>query len=146
MDPPGLELTDLDAVRRSGVFTQASVLTVSSYPTRTSAVLRLKHLLETVLNGSSTPSLPDVAPPAPSRDRRRGEIFAPADWTVCRADLLRLLVSAKTGRARLWPRELRRHRKMADYGRDTFRSMRAELSQRGKTFKGAGADEVDSAG
>ena len=55
-----VELTDLDAVRRSGVFTQASVLTVSSYPTRTSAVLRGKYLLETVLNDPPPPPPPDV--------------------------------------------------------------------------------------
>jgi hypothetical protein len=55
-----VELSDADAVRRSGVFTQASVLTVSSYPTRTSVVLRGKFLLETVLNDSPPPPPPDV--------------------------------------------------------------------------------------
>ena len=33
--------------QRSGVFTQASVLTVSSYPTRTSVVLRGKYFWKT---------------------------------------------------------------------------------------------------
>jgi hypothetical protein len=55
-----VDLTDLDAARRSGVFTQASVLTVSSYPTRTSVVLRGKYLLETVLNDPPPPPPPDV--------------------------------------------------------------------------------------
>jgi hypothetical protein len=55
-----VELKDTDAVRRSGVFTQASVLTVSSYPTRTSVVLRGKYLLETVLNAPPPPPPPDV--------------------------------------------------------------------------------------
>jgi len=53
-------LKDTDALRRSGVFTQASVLTVSSYPTRTSVVLRGKYLLETVLNEPPPPPPPDV--------------------------------------------------------------------------------------
>ena len=55
-----VDLTDADAARRSGVFTQASVLTVSSYPTRTSPVLRGKYLLETVLNDPPPPPPPDV--------------------------------------------------------------------------------------
>jgi cytochrome c553 len=55
-----VELSDKDAAERSGVFTQASVLTVSSYPTRTSVVLRGKYLLETVLNAPPPPPPPDV--------------------------------------------------------------------------------------
>jgi cytochrome c553 len=55
-----VDLSDKDALERSGVFTQASVLTVSSYPTRTSVVLRGKYLLETVLNAPPPPPPPDV--------------------------------------------------------------------------------------
>ena len=55
-----VELSDKDAAERSGVFTQASVLTVSSYPTRTSVVLRGKYMLETVLNAPPPPPPPDV--------------------------------------------------------------------------------------
>jgi len=55
-----VELTDANAAQRSGVFTQASVLTVSSYPTRTSVVLRGKYLMETVLNSPPPPPPPDV--------------------------------------------------------------------------------------
>ena len=55
-----VELTDANAAQRSGVFTQASVLTVSSYPTRTSVVLRGKYMLETVLNSPPPPPPPDV--------------------------------------------------------------------------------------
>ncbi len=55
-----VELTDANSKQRSGVFTQASVLTVSSYPTRTSVVLRGKYLLETVLNSPPPPPPPDV--------------------------------------------------------------------------------------
>ena len=45
--------------QRSGIFTQASILTVSSYATRTSPVLRGKWILENIL---------DAAPPPPPGD------------------------------------------------------------------------------
>ena len=46
--------------QRSGIFTQASVLTVSSYATRTSPVLRGKWVLENVLNAPPPQPPPDV--------------------------------------------------------------------------------------
>ena len=45
---------------RGGVVTQAAVLTVSSYATRTSPVLRGKWILEKILNAPPPPPLPDV--------------------------------------------------------------------------------------
>jgi hypothetical protein len=52
---------ELTTDQRSGVFTQASVLTVSAYPTRTSVVLRGKYLLENVLNAPPPPPPPGIA-------------------------------------------------------------------------------------
>jgi hypothetical protein len=49
---------ELDGTERSGILTQASVLTVSSYPTRTSPVIRGKWVLENILN------TPPPSPPA----------------------------------------------------------------------------------
>ncbi|HXG64883.1 MAG TPA: DUF1592 domain-containing protein [Blastocatellia bacterium] len=46
--------------RRGGLLTQASVLTVSSYATRTSPVLRGKWILENFLNAPPPPPPPDV--------------------------------------------------------------------------------------
>lgn len=46
--------------RRGGVLTQASVLTVSSYATRTSPVLRGKWILENLLGAPPPPPPPDV--------------------------------------------------------------------------------------
>ena len=57
---PEFRRVDLTTEQRSGVFTQASVLTVSSYPTRTSPVLRGKFLLENVLNAPPPPPPPVV--------------------------------------------------------------------------------------
>jgi hypothetical protein len=49
------------ASERSGIVTQASVLTVSSYATRTSPVLRGKWILENILNAPPPPPPPGVA-------------------------------------------------------------------------------------
>lgn len=46
--------------QRSGILTQASILTVSSYSTRTSPVLRGKWILENILNAPPPPPPPDV--------------------------------------------------------------------------------------
>ena len=51
----------LDPAQRSGILTQASVLTVSSYPTRTSPVLRGKWLLDNIL-GAPPPAPPPGIP------------------------------------------------------------------------------------
>ncbi len=53
---------DLDGTQRSGVITQGSVLTVSSYPTRTSPVIRGKWILENFLNAPPPPPPPNVPP------------------------------------------------------------------------------------
>jgi Protein of unknown function (DUF1592)/Protein of unknown function (DUF1588)/Protein of unknown function (DUF1587)/Protein of unknown function (DUF1595)/Protein of unknown function (DUF1585) len=45
---------------RGGILTQASVLTVSSYPSRTSPVLRGKWILETLLDSPPPPPPPNV--------------------------------------------------------------------------------------
>ena len=60
VEGPDFRRVELATDERSGVFTQASVLTVSSYPTRTSVVLRGKYLLETVLNAPPPPPPADV--------------------------------------------------------------------------------------
>src|SRR5262249_27787983 len=62
VEGPDFRRVDLTTDERSGVFTQASVLTVSSYPTRTSVVLRGKYLLDTVLT-APPPTPPPAAPP-----------------------------------------------------------------------------------
>lgn len=51
-----------DLTRRGGLLTQASVLTVSSYATRTSPVLRGKWILENILNAPPPPPPPGVPP------------------------------------------------------------------------------------
>ena len=57
---PEFRKVDLSGTERGGVLTQASVLTVSSYATRTSPVLRGKWILENFLNAPPPPPPPDV--------------------------------------------------------------------------------------
>ena len=57
---PEFRRVDLTGTHRGGVLTQASVLTASSYPTRTSVVLRGKWVLENLLNAPVPPPPPDV--------------------------------------------------------------------------------------
>jgi mono/diheme cytochrome c family protein len=60
VEGPQFRRVELATDQRGGVFTQGSVLTVSSYPTRTSVVLRGKFLLENALNSPVPPPPPDV--------------------------------------------------------------------------------------
>ncbi|MBS1877611.1 MAG: DUF1592 domain-containing protein [Acidobacteria bacterium] len=57
---PEFRRVALDGTHRGGVITQASVLTVSSYPTRTSPVIRGKYILENILNAPPPPPPPNV--------------------------------------------------------------------------------------
>jgi len=57
---PDFRRVELTGTDRGGVLTQASVLTVSSYATRTSPVLRGKWILENFLNAPPPPPPPDV--------------------------------------------------------------------------------------
>lgn len=57
---PEFRKVSLAGTPRGGVLTQASVLTVSSYPTRTSPVLRGRWILENVLNAPPPPPPPGV--------------------------------------------------------------------------------------
>ncbi len=62
---PGVEgsqfrRVELDGTERSGVLTQASVLAITSYPTRTSPVLRGKWIMENILNTPPPPPPPGV--------------------------------------------------------------------------------------
>ena len=57
---PEFRRVSLAGSQRGGILTQASVLTVSSYATRTSPVLRGKWILENILNAPPPPPPPGV--------------------------------------------------------------------------------------
>ena len=53
---------ELDTPQRGGILGHASVLTVSSYPTRTSVVIRGQYILNNILASPAPPPPPDVPP------------------------------------------------------------------------------------
>jgi len=57
---PEFRRVDIETNQRGGILTQASVLTVSSYPTRTSPTIRGKYLLNNILGTPPPPPPPDV--------------------------------------------------------------------------------------
>ncbi|HYO82039.1 MAG TPA: DUF1592 domain-containing protein [Bryobacteraceae bacterium] len=57
---PDFRRVDLTTDQRRGVLTHASVLTVSSYPTRTSPVIRGKYVLQNIVGSPPPPPPPDV--------------------------------------------------------------------------------------
>jgi mono/diheme cytochrome c family protein len=59
---PAFRRVDLPNAQRGGILSQASVLAVTSYPTRTSVVLRGKYILENVLASPPPPPPPNVPP------------------------------------------------------------------------------------
>jgi hypothetical protein len=61
VDGEQFQRVSLDGAQRSGVVTQAAILTVSSYPTRTSIPVRGKWVLENLL-GTAPPPPPDNVP------------------------------------------------------------------------------------
>ena len=60
VDGPEFRKVELTTPQRGGLLGQASVLTVSSYPSRTSVVLRGKYILDNILNDPPPPPPPDV--------------------------------------------------------------------------------------
>jgi hypothetical protein len=57
---PEFRRVELSTNQRGGILSQASVLTVSSYPTRTSPVIRGKYVLQNILGAPPPPPPPDV--------------------------------------------------------------------------------------
>jgi len=57
---PDFRRVELTTGQRGGLLSQASILTVSSYPSRTSVVLRGKYVLNNILGSEVPPPPPDV--------------------------------------------------------------------------------------
>jgi hypothetical protein len=57
---PDFRRVELATDQRGGILSHASVLTVSSYPTRTSPVIRGKYVLQNILGTPPPPPPPDV--------------------------------------------------------------------------------------
>ena len=57
---PQFRRVEIDTPQRGGILSHASVLTVSSYPTRTSVVIRGQYILNNILGSPAPPPPPDV--------------------------------------------------------------------------------------
>ena len=97
---------------RRGLLGHASILTVTSYPNRTSPVLRGKWVLENVIGAPPPPPLPDV--PA-LEENEAGKAARTLRERLARASRESRVrdVSRRHGPDRARPRELRRHRQVA---------------------------------
>ena len=60
IDGEDFQRVELDGIQRSGVLTQGAIMTVSSYPTRTSPPVRGKWVLENLLGTPPPPPPPNV--------------------------------------------------------------------------------------
>ena len=105
----------LAGTARRGVLTHGSVLMVTSYPTRTSPVLRGKWVLENLLGAPPPPPPPDV-PPLDRRPRPRPAACARRSSST-RASPACAACHARLDPAGVRTRELRRRRRLPHRGR-----------------------------
>ena len=140
---PQFRRVDLTDTPRGGVLTQGSVLTVSSYATRTSPVLRGKWVLDNLLGRAARRSAGRRAEPRRVGDRDVGFDAGAAGDAPQEPDLR--LVPPPDGPARVRPREFRRRRGLADNGREIQdRLVRHAAGRRG--LRGPGRTAGDSQG
>ena len=99
--------------RRGGVLTQASVLTLTSNPNRTSPVKRGQWILQQLLGTPPPPPPPDVAQAGREQAGRRRRLAPRADGGAPGRPEVRVVPSAD-GPAGLRPGELRRGGPLAD--------------------------------
>ena len=109
---PEFRYVKLKDSRRGGLVTQASVLTVTSNPTRTSPVKRGKWIYENVLGLTPAPPPPDVGelPPA---NQLKGTLRQQMEQHRAKPGLRQL--SRQTRPARVRAGELRRRRHLAGH-------------------------------
>ena len=108
---------------RRGLLGQASILTVTSYPNRTSPVERGKWILTNLLGVPPQPPPPNVPPLQDSRRGRQAAVAARAHGAASRQSGVRRLPPGD-GSDRVRAGELRRHRPLARRGRRRSRSTR----------------------
>ena len=99
---------------RRGLLGKGSILTVTSYPNRTSVVLRGKWILENLLGTPPPPPPPDVPELKAKKDGKALSLREQMEQHRANADL-RVLPRAH-GSDRVRARELRRRRQMAHRG------------------------------
>ena len=111
--------------RRGGVLTQASVLTLTSNPNRTSPVKRGQWILQQILGTPPPPPPPEVAKLDESQQAADAASLRER-MEVHRTNPRMRLVPSADGPAGLRPGELRRGGPLADHGRRRSRSIPPE--------------------
>ena len=108
--------------QRGGLLGQASILSVTSNPTRTSPVKRGRWVLENLLGAAPPPAPPDI----PALEEKAGGPLQGSlreRMTLHREKAECSICHKPHGPPRLWPGELRRHRRLAVGGKRQSRSM-----------------------
>ena len=123
---------------RGGLLGQASILTVTSYPNRTSVTMRGRWLLANLLGAPPPPPPPDVPALKEAGVDGAASIAARADGGAPQESGVRV-VSSADGPARILAREFRRPRQVA-HGRATAR--RSMRRRRFPTARGSTASPV----
>ena len=113
-----------------GILTQASVLTVTSNPTRTSPVKRGKWILENILGTPPPPPPPECGVLKEDAGLARCGIASAADGAAPEGSRFAPLPRAD-GPLGFALRELRRHRRLADEGREVRHRLRPERCRTG---------------
>ena len=101
---------------RRGLLGQGSILTVTSYPNRTSPVLRGKWILENILGTPPPAPPPNVPDLNENAGRARSRSRCARGWSMHRAHADVRELPPRDGSARLRARELRRRRRVARQG------------------------------
>ena len=135
----------LDGEQRGGLLTQGAILTVSSYPTRTSPPVRGKWVLENLLGARA---------PAASAERSGARTNPISAQTVSmrermeqhRKDPELLRLPQPDGPDRIRPRELRRRRRLARHRMARFPIDTSGVAARRQVLQGREGLEADSAG
>ena len=131
---PEFRRVELKTDQRSGILTQASVLTVTSYPNRTSVVLRGKYLLENVFGAAPPPPPPDV----PKLDEETMGVAKSLRQQMeqHRSDPACASCHSKMDVAGIWYGELRRDRPVGERQTANLRSIPPALFQTENRFAG----------
>jgi hypothetical protein len=112
---PEFRRVDLASNERGGLFGQASILAITSYPSRTSVVIRGKYILQNILGTPPPPPPPDV--PALEEDGVGTAATLRQQMEKHRSNAVCASCHTKNGCARLRAGEFRRDRQMAHQGR-----------------------------
>ena len=125
---PDFRRVELTTDQRGGVLSHGSVLAVSSYPTRTSVVIRGKYILQNILGTPPPPPPMDV--PALDEEALGTSTSLRQQMEKHRTDSGLRVVSQADGPARLRAGELRRDRQVADAGRRLPGGCERDLAER----------------